>query len=85
MKNPWRNEIFFKEQVSGKNNSPQERDRLLIILRHLGSSFRDGLDIKSSACLHQSSAGALMRKLQLAASAFLAREAREAVICWIFS
>lgn len=52
MKNPW-NEILFKEQISGKNNSPQERDRLLIILRHLGSGFRNGLDIKSSAYLHQ--------------------------------
>jgi hypothetical protein len=73
MKNPW-NEIFFKEQISGENNSPQERDRLLIILRHLGSSFGNGLDIKSSAYLHQSSAGLswgsyekapVMRKLQL--------------------
>lgn len=48
--NPW-NEILFKEQISGKTNSPQERDRLLVILRHLGSGFRNGLDIKSSAYL----------------------------------
>ena len=68
--NPW-NKILFKEQISGKTNSPQERDRLLVILRHLGSGFRNGLDIKSSAVSHQSSRwGVLVRKLQLAAAAF---------------
>lgn len=67
--NPW-NEILFKEQISGKTNSPQERDRLLVILRHLGSGFRNGLDIKSSAYLINPPGGVLVRKLQLAAAAF---------------